>query len=165
MIICTKCGETLPDGTTFCTSCGTGTSQASTFESNETPGMNTNTTSNTNLPAVVSEDNIDFGDAFINFFKKAFNFTDKISKKEFWFGALTYLICLVVISIIHKIPVVKYTGWAFSIAAGFCFVSLTIKRLRDIGFPWPRIFMYLIPIYGIIRLILDMLMPSNSYKG
>ena len=46
------------------------------------------------------------------------------------------------------IPFVKYIAWAVRLAAMLAFVSSTVRRLRDLGRPWFRIFMYLIPIYG-----------------
>lgn len=164
MIICTKCGETLPDGTTFCPSCGTGTTTATTFE--EADDNNTTTEPITNPPIVnqSSANGANFGNSIVAFITKIFVYNQKTSKTEFWFGALFYAIVMAVAGTLGSIPVIGYFTWIINVADCLALISCTVRRLNDIGFRWTRIFMYLIPIYGVIRFVLDMLMPADAMR-
>lgn len=209
MLVCSKCGEVLPDDIKFCPSCGTGTATAAKAEADTEE--TTSPSVNDLIPAepVVSEsseeqqssssDNSNSGytgagagagaagaagagagstgfnsntyngpDASITFIDAAKNYVFKIvdfqsqaGKKEYWFGFLSYVIVIVACFILGRIP---YIGWTFhfvQLAGALAFISMTIRRLRNIQLPWTRIFFYLIPVYGQIRFFIEMLQPTR----
>ena len=149
MIICSKCGAELGDDQPFCPNCGTGTSSAQ----------------RTQVPAVTpapesysssSEPDIAFLDCVKNFFIRIVDFKSTCLKKEFWFGFLTYIVVLASLNLLDDIP---FAGFAFDIAiiaASLAFISLTVRRLNKLGLPWYRIFIYMIPVYGQIRFVIEM---------
>lgn len=82
---------------------------------------------------------LSFGEAIRLFFENYVNFTGRATKSEYWWGFLfTLLMSLTVIG-----AFVCYIGM----------LSLTIRRLHDIGKPWPWVLMGLIPYAGVIILI------------
>lgn len=189
MIICSKCGETLPDDLKFCPSCGTGTATAAkvveaaaeavsepapapqvepapqaepVIQAPAVTGTDTNyQNGNTYTGAGQnqnqnSEERMNFGLAIKNFVIKIVNFTGTAGKKEYWFGALFFLIVMIVGVAVDYIPFVKYGAYLVRAAACLAFVSATVRRIRDLGMPWTRIFFYLIPVYGQIRYFVEL---------
>lgn len=187
MIICSKCGETLPDDLKFCPSCGTGTATAAkvveaaataapepapvaqpesvaqpepVIQAPAVTGTETNYQNrNTYTGADQGQDNeahMNFGIAIKNFVTKIVDFTGRAGKKEYWFGALFFLIIMVVGVAADYIPFVKYGAFLVKAAACLAFVSATVRRIRDVGMPWTRIFFYLIPVYGQIRYFVEL---------
>lgn len=187
MIICSKCGETLPDDLKFCPSCGTGTAtaakvaeaaaetvsepapepqvdpvpqtepviQAPAVTGTDTNYQNGNTYTGANQDQS-ADDRMNFGLAIKNFVTKIVNFTGTAGKKEYWFGALFFLIVMVVGVAVDFVPFVKYAAYLVRAAACLAFVSATVRRIRDLGMPWTRIFFYLIPVYGQIRYFVEL---------
>lgn len=151
MITCTKCGETFEDGIKFCPSCGTGTAS-------------NNAQNYSNAPSVdkAAQNGNNFGNAIMAFITKIVNFSDKAGKTEFWFGCIFFAIVMAGISFLNGVPVIKYFTWLVYCADCLALISNTVRRLNDIGFKRSHVFIYLIPIYGIIRWVMDMLKPSNS---
>lgn len=167
MIICSKCGETMSDDLKFCPSCGTGTSTATKVAD---PSQETVTDTAEQAPqepqapqvpvstndqyqgygntGSQGADRINFGTAIKNFIIRIVDFRGTTGKREYWFGVLFFLAIMVTGGVAGFIPFVKYVAWAVRLAAMLAFVSSTVRRLRDLGRPWFRIFMYLIPIYG-----------------
>lgn len=195
MIICSKCGETLPDDIRFCPSCGTGTATAAKAAepvsepapapveptpqpvqpepvvepvtaaapvaapmvvenaNNYQNGGNYNNSANSTQN---SEARMNFGLAIKYFITKIVDFTGRSGKREYWFGALFFLIVMVVGVAVDYVPFVKYAGYLVRAAACLAFVSATVRRIRDVGMPWTRIFFYLIPVYGQIRYFIEL---------
>ena len=178
MIICSKCGERLPDDLKFCTSCGTGTATATKVveaaaEAVSEPAPAPQAEPVIQAPAVTGTDanyqsgntytgagqnqnqssdgRMNFGLAIKNFITKIVDFTGTAGKKEYWFGALFFLIVMIAGIVVDYIPFVKYAAFLVRAAACLAFVSSTVRRIRDLGMPWTRIFFYLIPVYGQIR--------------
>ena len=82
---------------------------------------------------------VSFGKAIQLFFENYVNFTGRASKREYWWGFLfTFLMSFTIIG---------------GIACYIGMLSLTIRRLHDIGKSWSRILMGLIPYAGFIILI------------
>ena len=185
MKICSKCGETLPDDLKFCPSCGTGTATAAqvvepasdtvsevsepiastdpqpetTMQAPAVTGTENNYQNNTYTGAGQSsnsEERMNFGIAIKNFITRIVNFTGTAGKKEYWFGALFFLIVMVVGVVVDYVPFVKYAAYLVRAAACLAFVSATVRRIRDLGMPWTRIFFYLIPVYGQIRYFVEL---------
>ncbi|HSP22266.1 MAG TPA: DUF805 domain-containing protein [Planococcus sp. (in: firmicutes)] len=108
---------------------------------------------------------------FISAFKKAFNFSDRSRRTEYWMFALITFITTIVLSVIDI---------AFGAAAGmgvlstlFYFLiiipglSLTVRRLHDIGKSGWWVLITLIPLVGAIVLLVftvtDSEPASNEY--
>lgn len=101
-------------------------------------GHNTNY-GNTYNPQKNPSNSVSFGKAIQLFFENYVNFTGRASKSEYWWGFLfTFLMSFTIIG---------------GIACYIGMLSLTIRRLHDIGKSWPWIFMGLIPYAGFIILI------------
>ena len=101
-------------------------------------GYNTNYV-NTYKSVPKLSNSVSFGKAVQLFFENYVNFTGRASKSEYWWGFLfTFLMSLTIIG---------------GIACYIGMLSLTIRRLHDIGKSWPWIFMGLVPYAGFIILI------------
>ncbi len=81
------------------------------------------------------------------------NFTGRASRSEFWWGYLFFAIAGIVASI-------PYIGWLIGLAIVLPSLSLSIRRLNDMGKSWSFLFMGLIPIAGAIILIINFCKPS-----
>lgn len=157
MITCPKCGETMGDDIKFCPSCGTGTSTATqtaepvqpvqTEAAPQVPAAPVYTT-NTNTNSGTSNSDVNFGTAIKNFVTKIVDFRSTTCKKEYWFGFLFFVIVIAGAGVADYIPFVRYASLALQLAACLAFISMTVRRLNDLGKSWKRIFMYLIPVYG-----------------
>ncbi len=99
---------------------------------------------------------VGFGQAFVSMFKNIVNFKDRAVKSEFWFGMLA-LILLNMVCI--WIPVI---GWIVSLGLGLVELSLSVRRLHDIGKRGTFMFMGLIPIAGFIILIVNFCKASDG---
>jgi len=90
---------------------------------------------------------VSFGEAIKLFFTNYVNFTGRASKSEFWWAFLfTVLVSLVT----SWIPVV---GQLVMLGVFLPTLSIAIRRLHDIGKPWPYYLMGLIPFAGFIIMI------------
>lgn len=177
MITCPKCGETMGDDLRFCPSCGTGLSTVVKVEDPApapvqepiqqpvqqpiqqpvqeaapavvpAPTYQYNNTNNGYTNNAGNAQNVTFGSSVKNFVTKIVDFKGTTCKKEYWFGFLFAGLVIIATCVIDYIPFVGYVTWVFSAAACLGLTSMTVRRLRDLGKPWTRIFMYLIPVYG-----------------
>ncbi len=82
-----------------------------------------------------------------NILLNPFNFQGRTNRKDFW---MTVLVVFIISLVTGWIPVI---GWLISLAQAVCSISLYVRRLTDIGKPWPFIFMYFIPCAGPFILI------------
>ena len=88
----------------------------------------------------ISKRNLSFAGAIKMFFLNYLNFRGRASKSEFWWGLLfTVLMSFTILG-----GIVCYIGM----------LSLSIRRLHDIGKKWMWIFMGLVPFVGIIIIII-----------
>lgn len=99
---------------------------------------------------------VGFVDAIKLFFKNYTNFTGRATKSEFWWA---FLFQVVVGLVTGWIPVV---GWLVSLAILIPGISICVRRLHDIGKPWPWILMGFIPIAGTIILIVYFVKDSDG---
>lgn len=212
MLVCSKCGEVLPDDIKFCPSCGTGTATAAKAEeaveekveaaaptvddlipaepvvSDSSEQQQTGSSDNNGYTGAGAgagaagaagagagtgnsgfntntyngpDASITFIDAAKNYVFKIVDFQSQAGKKEFWFGFLCYAIVIAACWILGHIP---YIGWTFhfvQLAGALATISMTVRRLRNLQLPWTRVFFYLIPVYGQIRFIIEMLQPTK----
>ena len=103
---------------------------------------------------------VGFIEAIKCFITKIIDFKSETGKMEFWFGFLFYVILCAVCVFSDDIP---FVGWTFDlvlIAGGLAFISSIVRRLNNLKIPWYRIFIYIIPVYGQIRFVIEMLRPT-----
>ena len=104
-------------------------------------------------------------DAYINAWKKAFNFKGRSTRKDYWFFQLiTGVLVLIMLAISLYIPVLLYEidnellyklseiGMIFYLlfifGTAWVNIALTVRRIRDVGMRWYWIFFALIPYVG-----------------
>lgn len=90
---------------------------------------------------------VGFGQAIKLFFTNYVNFTGRASRSEYWFG---FLFQFLVTLLTCWIP---YFSYVVLLALVIPNLSLSIRRLHDIGKAWPWLLMGLIPFAGFIILI------------
>lgn len=90
---------------------------------------------------------VGFGQAIKLFFTNYVNFTGRASRSEYWFG---FLFQFLVTLLTCWIP---YFSYVVLLALVIPNLSLSIRRLHDIGKAWPWLLMGLIPFAGYIILI------------
>ena len=157
-MFCNQCGQKMDDNAVFCTNCGarlnkpaannasqqTGQQQASYHAPNQNQqnGYDPAGAAGTNPyngSGLAQKKSLSFGAGIKKFFENYVDFNGRASRSEYWWGFLfTFLLSLTIIG-----GVVCYIGM----------LSLTIRRLHDIGKKWTWIFMGLIPYAGFIILI------------
>ena len=97
------------------------------------------------------------------FLLRYFDVQGKTDKATFWKTFLVNFILSFVIGILAAIPVL---GWiistVYSLAVIVPGVTLTIRRLNDIGKSWPWIFISFVPCVGGIILLVFCLMDSKN---
>ena len=94
-------------------------------------------------------------DAYVAGWQRSFDYEGRSNRGDYWWFVLANLIVALIIGAISD---KLYSIYAVaSILPG---LPLVIRRLRDIGKPWPWIFIGLIPIIGGIWLIVLFCQPS-----
>ncbi len=141
-MFCTKCGTNIPDGSAFCTKCGAPVGQPA----GETQQAPQQTYAQPQYAPVLPR-SVSFVDAIKLFFKHYADFEGRATKSEYWFA---FLFQMVVSLATGWIPVI---GWLISVALFIPNLSISIRRLHDIGKSWVYYLMGLIPFAGIIILI------------
>ncbi|MCP9887107.1 DUF805 domain-containing protein [Cyanobium sp. ATX 6A2] len=96
-------------------------------------------------------------EAFTSAWSRSFDYEGRSNRGDYWWFVLANLIVLM---ILLRISDVLYT--TYSVATIVPGIPLAVRRLRDIGKPWPWIFLGLIPIIGTIWLIVLFCQPSLS---
>ncbi len=96
-------------------------------------------------------------DAFTTAWSRSFDYSGRSNRGDYWWFVLANLIVAVITALISN---TLYT--TYSLASILPGIPLVIRRLRDIGKPWPWIFIGLIPIVGAIWLIVLFCQPSLS---
>ena len=125
--------------------------------------------------------------AYKTYWKNSFTFSGKTSRRNYW-EALTFdTVIRVIFTIIFALVFDQYyypysysMGWQpelelllaiyliYNLGSIIPALSMTVRRLRDIGKPWQSIFIILIPAIGSIYLIYFLTQPSktkNSSEG
>ena len=94
-----------------------------------------------------------WGDEYL---RRYFDIEGKTDRKTYW---INYLITFIITSILAIIPVL---GWLVSLFLVIPGVTITIRRLNDIGKSWPWIFISFVPCVGPIILIVFLVMGSAA---
>lgn len=81
------------------------------------------------------------------------DFQGKTDRKRFWTVFLLNLLVSFVLGLIAVIPIIGFVAGLASIALIVPGLAIYVRRLNDIGKPWPFIFFGLIPCVGSIILI------------
>ena len=135
----------------------TGLVASNAYESGDTGSASSTGSTDSKGGAKVT---VGFVEAIKCFITKIIDFKSETGKMEFWFGFLFYAIVCIVCAWADDIP---FIGWTFNlvlIAATLAFISSIVRRLNNLKFPWYRIFIYIIPVYGQIRFVIEMLRPT-----
>ena len=169
-MFCPKCGTTLPEGAAFCTNCGQQFAAAPAqpaqpvYQAPQQPAYQQPQQPAYQQPAYQPQQpvyqqpvngephhgHVGFGEAIKLFFTNYANFNGRASRSEYWFA---YLFIFLVTLVTSWIPVL---GWLISVALLVPNLSITVRRLHDIGKSWVWILMGLIPLAGTIILIVYM---------
>lgn len=110
--------------------------------------------------------------AYKNFWKNTFNYTGVSSRKDYWLATIaTFIFALVfVLGLFILAPMLNS-----EVVAIFCILSLIIicvvsvlpsisiqvRRLRDAGFHWAFMLLYLLPYIGSLVLLVLYCMPTK----
>jgi uncharacterized membrane protein YhaH (DUF805 family) len=121
---------------------------------------------------------VGFLDAYKSYWVNMFNFNDRTSRAGFWWVILVNTMCLIAFVVIMILNAVEISFLLESIGAvfgrqfpgafpliiyaiwGLANLSITVRRLHDIGKRWIWIFLLLIPYAGFIILIVFLAIPS-----
>ncbi len=98
---------------------------------------------------------------YIAMLKNYVNFTDRTTRRGYWMAILVNAIIAAVLGVIGVEALTVLYGLAVAVPG----VAISIRRLRDAGFPWQNIFYGFIPIAGTIILILKWVKPSAADNG
>ncbi len=146
-MFCSQCGAQIDDKATYCTSCGAPQQAADAQPAQEPVYQQPVYAAPTAPVGEAHHGSVSFGDAIKLLFTNYANFTGRASKSEYWWGFLfNFLLSMAA----NVIPVV---GSLISIAMLIPGLSLSIRRLHDIGKSWVWYLMGLIPLAGFIILI------------
>ncbi len=105
-----------------------------------------------------------FGDAIKSFFKNYANFSGRARRSEFWFATLFIALVSVPLSVIgfdyeHMSSGPLYSIW--SIAILLPTLSISARRLHDVGKPGTWLLFLLVPIIGAIILLVQYVTDSQ----
>ena len=94
-------------------------------------------------------------EAFRAGWTRAFDYAGRSNRGDFWWFVLANLIMTALLGLLSdKLQLV------YSLASLVPSLPLAVRRLRDIGKPWPWLFIGLVPIIGSIWLIVLYCQPS-----
>ena len=108
-------------------------------------------------------------DSYKTFWKKAFNFNGRSTRKEYWWAYLANTIIYFLLFIFASISstINETLGLLFdtiyvlySLGQFIPSISIIIRRVRDMGKGWQWIFINLIPFVGPIWFIIILCRPS-----
>lgn len=94
-------------------------------------------------------------EAFTSAWTRSFDYEGRSNRGDYWWFVLANVIVLLVL-----LPISQQLYNVYSVATIVPGIPLAVRRLRDIGKPWPWIFIGLIPIIGTIWLIVLFCQPS-----
>lgn len=90
------------------------------------------------------------------------DFEGKTDRKRYWTVFLLNLLVSFILGLLSAIPVIGIVAWVASVALVVPGIAIYVRRLNDIGKPWPYIFFGLIPCVGSIILIVFACMDSAA---
>ncbi len=131
---CKKCGKQIKDGASFCAECGASQKEESIIPINDAKHKPHN-------------GSVDFEDAIKLFFINFTDFSGRASKSEFWYA---WLFNLLVNIILMFIPII---GFLVSLGLLLPMISLSVRRLHDIGKSGWNYLLILVPFAGIALIV------------
>ena len=105
-------------------------------------------------------------EAFTIAWRRSFNYGGRATRAEYWwFCLLAYLIQFFLPLLLAFVPAIG-TGpvFVYGLAQIFPTISITVRRLREIGKDWKWMFISLVPFIGGIWFIVLMCLPSGHYE-
>lgn len=157
-MFCSKCGNIMPDGTKFCPSCGAQQAPHSSAV-NSRPQFEHGQP----LPSV------SFGTAIKLFFTNYTNFSGRSRRSEYWFAWLFLSLVSVALNFLGSEAgdFVSAVSYIWSLATLIPGLSLSFRRLHDVGRSGLYLLWLLLPIVGWIMVIVqyakDSQPGSNQY--
>tara|TARA_Y100001968_G_scaffold226075_1_gene208860 strand:- start:618 stop:938 length:321 start_codon:yes stop_codon:yes gene_type:complete len=100
-------------------------------------------------------------EAYKSFWTRAFDFQGRTSRSVYWLAVLVSFLVGLVLAILGSVAdslIALYPLYYF--AAIIPNLSMSIRRVRDMGHSWPWIFINLIPIAGPIWFLVLLCRPS-----
>ena len=100
-------------------------------------------------------------DAYKSFWTRSFDFKGVSNRSDYWLAYLAYLIVLIFLAVLSGTSMIfGFLYFVYGIAGIVPNLSMSIRRVRDMGKAWQWIFINLIPIIGGIWFILLLCQPS-----
>ena len=100
-------------------------------------------------------------EAYKSFWTRAFNFQGRTSRPDYWRAVLASFLVGLVLAILSSAAESLMALYALYYFAGIIpNLSMSIRRVRDMGKFWPWIFINLIPIAGPIWFLVLLCRPS-----
>ncbi|MBE9153575.1 DUF805 domain-containing protein [Cyanobium sp. LEGE 06143] len=94
-------------------------------------------------------------EAFTSAWSRSFDYSGRSNRGDYWWFVLANLIVGIVLQVVSE-----KLYWVYAIASLVPGIPICVRRLRDIGKPWPWLLLSLIPIVGAIWLIVLFCQPS-----
>ena len=105
-------------------------------------------------------------EAFTIAWRRSFNYGGRATRAEYWwFCLLAYLIQFFLPLLLAFVPAMGAgPAFVYGLAQIFPTISITVRRLRDIGKDWKWILISFVPFIGIFWLIYLLCQPSGRYE-
>ena len=104
-----------------------------------------------------------FLNEYIAMWKNYVNFKDRTNQRGYWMAVLVNVIIDVILVLLgYAWNGFNIIAYLYSLAILVPGIAITIRRLRDAGYPWQNIFWVFCPIAGEIILIIRLVKPSAA---
>ena len=145
-MFCPKCGNLLNDNEKYCRSCGAKIERDESSESKvNAPCDHPHRT--TELPPVT------LGEAFWLFFSRYTDFRGRSRRSEFWGAQLFLIVVEVIMRLVFRDGGIIPSLW--SLVTFLPGLSISIRRLHDVGKSWVWYLWNLLPVAGQIILLVQ----------
>jgi len=95
--------------------------------------------------------------AYLDFWKRAIDAKGISTRYEFWVPMIGNAVVLSILT-----PLIGHLGLIASLAVAVPTVTVSLRRLNDLGRPWTHIFFALIPVVGTILFLYWMAQPGKA---
>ena len=103
-------------------------------------------------------------EAYKSFWTRAFDFQGRTSRPDYWWTVLASFLVGLVLAILGSAAESLMALYALYYFAGIIpNLSMSIRRVRDMGKSWPWIFINLLPIAGPIWFLVLLCRPSVPF--
>lgn len=167
-MFCSKCGTQIIQQAQFCSGCGTPT--IASQPSAQAPGPYVYVSQQPNYIAQGrTAAPMSFGEAVSSFFGNYANFNGRARRSEYWFANLLVSLISLFLFLLDYFNASYYTDFTFFTAIYWIWVlavflpslSLSVRRLHDVGRKGTYMWMALIPFAGGIILLIEFLKDSQ----